>query len=351
MKIGLLAYSSNTGLGHQTLEFYNNITTEKVLLIDLQKFNAMETHHDRYKNARICDGLPREDDIDWLLDGVDLVFECETPLNYYLHERAKKTGVKVVQQYNYEFLDYFRKPYLEGPTIFAAPAPWNMDRVEGMGKAAVKELPVPINRDKIPFREISECKTLVHIIGRPAFMDRNGTLSFLAAAERLGNKFRYVVYYQVPTDSRAREYFQPVKDELNRLRTSLNMEIIADIPNYQDMYTRGDVLVLPRRYGGLCLPMQEALSAGMPVIMTNISPNNAKLPSEWLVNATRQGEFEFHAKVDVYEADVQDLIRVINQFENPEFMKTANSNADSIAEMYSWKNQRENYYKFFDDIK
>ena len=29
---------------------------------------------------------------------------------------------------------------------------------------------------------------------------------------------------------------------------------------------------MPRRYGGLCLPMNEALTSGLPVIMSNQSP-------------------------------------------------------------------------------
>lgn len=349
-KIGLIAYSSDTGLGNQTLEFFNNIQTEKVLLVDLQRFNNMATHHSRYPGARICNGIPQEADIDWLLDGIDVVFECETPLNYYLHTKAKELGVKVVQQYNYEFLDYFKKPHLNGPSVLAAPSIWNTEIVEGLNKAPVKELPVPTNRSRIPFREIKECKTLVHIIGRPAYEDRNGTLSFLEIVQRFGNRFRYVIYYQPPTDLRAIEYFRPVKEALNRIRRTIPLEIHSNVENYADLYARGDILILPRRYGGLCLPMQEALSAGMPVIMTDISPNYARLPKEWLVKADKIKDFEYHAKVDVYDANIPDLIRVIEQFTDPEFMQRANSDADSIAQAYSWEIQKNNYLNFFDEV-
>jgi hypothetical protein len=42
--------------------------------------------------------------MDWLSDDVDLIFVCETPLNYCLFEKAEAKGVPVVLQYNYEFL-------------------------------------------------------------------------------------------------------------------------------------------------------------------------------------------------------------------------------------------------------
>lgn len=37
-------------------------------------------------------------------------------------------------------------------------------------------------------------------------------------------------------------------------------------------------MILPRKYAGLCLPMNEALMSGLPVIMTDIEPNNVILP-------------------------------------------------------------------------
>jgi hypothetical protein len=49
------------------------------------------------------------------------------------------------------------------------------------------------------------------------------------------------------------------------------------LPNYLDQYKDGDVLVIPRKYGGLCLPMQEALAHGIPVIMPDIEPNDYRV--------------------------------------------------------------------------
>lgn len=350
MKIGLLAYSSDTGLGNQTWEFYKNIHPEKVLVCDLSGFNNMPVHHERYEQPRITNGIPTNADMEWLVDGMDVVFVAETPLNYYLYEYAQKQGVKVIQQYNYEFLDYFRKPHLPKPAVLGAPSAWNTDIVEKLKIAKVMDWPVPVNRKLIPFREINECKTFIHVIGRPAVHDRNGTLSFFKAIRKLGNRFNYKVFLQPPTDERAREYFEDVKRELRRAERDLPLQIVINVPNYQDIYTSGDVMVYPRRYGGLCLPVQEALSAGMPVIMTDISPNNARLPKEWLGSAEKITSFRAHTEIDVYDIDDNELVEIMNRFADPTFMQEANQKANEIADSISWETLTLQYMKWFEQV-
>src|SRR5581483_7515404 len=77
-----------------------------------------------------------------------------------------------------------------------------------------------------------------------------------------------------------------------------SVKVKHNIANYEDIYKKGSVLVLPRKYGGNCLPMNEALSAGMPVIMSNISPQADFLPDKWLVDA-KESDIEFVPRVKI----------------------------------------------------
>lgn len=335
---GLLAYSSETGLGRQTYEMYKNLHPDKVLLVDLEQYNRMPTNHGTYYRPRIVNGIPSNQDVEWLVDGVDSILICETPLNYHLYEYAKQRGVKVVQQFNPEFLDFFRHPNWPKPTILANPSTWMMDKVRSLNVGCeVIHLPVPINIQKQ--RDIKEVKTLFHIIGRPAVHDRNGTLSFLEAAKRLGNKYKYIVYYQTPKDSRAIEYFQPVLDTLNGARRDLEIEVVTDVADYTSLYSRGDLLVLPRRYGGLCLPAQEAMSFGIPVIMTDVSPNNSVLPDYLLCKAYSKATFFAHVDVEYFEADVDDLVSKIESID----INRAVRDVKLIADSLSWDNLKSTY--------
>lgn len=355
MKIGLMAFSTNTGLGYQTLDFYNNIKPDKVLLVDLKQFNGVETHHERYYQPRVCEGIPSNEDCEWLVDGMDVVFVCETPLNYYLFEYANRRAVKTVLQYNYEFLDYLQKPNLPKPSILAAPSSWNTHIVESKKIAPIINWPVPVNNE-IPFRKIDEVKTLTHIIGRPAAKDRNGTLCFLEMAKKFGKRFKYEVFLQPPKDYRAVMHYEAVQNKLVEVEAELwpNLKIIADTPFKEDMYKNGDILVLPRRYGGLCLPMWEALSAGMPVIMPNVSPNNSILPENWLCEAKINGTLQTRTELVLYDTFIDNPPATNHLISVIEWMvyniETENKKAREIAENMSWDVQKPIYLERFKEI-
>jgi glycosyltransferase involved in cell wall biosynthesis len=80
------------------------------------------------------------------------------------------------------------------------------------------------------------------------------------------------------------------------------------------MYKGFDAMLLPRRYAGLCLPMNEALMSGIPVFMTDISPNNAILPDKWLSESIKIDTFKTKSMVDVYAAKPDDLAKIIDRY-------------------------------------
>lgn len=344
MKIGLLAFSTQTGLGIQTQSFYRHMKPTKTLIADLSKLNNMPTQHDMFKDGevKVADGIPNCEAMDWLTNDVDVVFVCETPLNYCLFEKAQAKGVKTILQYNYEFLDYLNQPQLAKPTVLAAPTIWHKDDVISQNFAPVIDLPVPSDVSDIITREINECRTIMHIAGRQAIHDRNGTMTFIEAAIKCGNKFKYIIYAQ-QLDGTTETFIEKAK-------AKINIEVVYDIPNYQDMYKTGDVLVLPRKYGGLCLPMQEALSAGIPVIMPDVSPNEYRLPKQWLVSAKRTHSFMTRTQIDIYETDPNWLAFKMCEFASSDFMQWSNKEAIEIGKGLSWETLKAYYQTVFAQI-
>jgi glycosyltransferase involved in cell wall biosynthesis len=131
-----------------------------------------------------------------------------------------------------------------------------------------------------------------------------------------------------------------------------NINLITDFTNkknYYDNYT-GGVLVMPRKYGGLCLPMNEAIAAGMPVIATDISPNNSWLPTSWLVPSIYRSMFKCKRNVDIYEADKHLLAQKIDAFCDPYFYNSAVDDALEMRESISWDALLPVYQKTFNDL-
>lgn len=340
MKIGLIARADFTGLGIQSKEFFDHIPC-KALVIDSSALPGGESlipHTEWYpgqKVFRIQPGhgmrgaIPHLVIEDFVKD-LDIVVAMETPYDYNVFTICRGLGIKTVLQLNYEFLDFpSGLPY---PDLFAAPSMWNFENIPDKKVY----LPVPVNKRKLK-HDIKE-KTFVHIAGRPAVYDRNGTRTFVESLRYVRSEINVVIRCQNPIIG--------IPDLPN-----INLTYDRSIKeNYEDNYS-GGVMVMPRKYGGLCLPINEALGSGMPVIATDISPNNLWLPKEWLVEAAFAGTLHSKKTIDYYAADPAKLAAKIDQFCDDDFYYGAVSKAMDISESISWDNLIPLYMKTFTGLK
>jgi glycosyltransferase involved in cell wall biosynthesis len=122
------------------------------------------------------------------------------------------------------------------------------------------------------------------------------------------------------------------------------------VSHYNEIYEKGSVLVLPRKYGGNCLPMNEALAAGMPVVMTKLSPQIDFLPNRWLVPAHETNiEFVPRVKIEVYQADPVELMFRMRWFKSLSSadMGQQSQMASDLAETISWSVMKPKYEEVF----
>lgn len=342
MRIGLVARADSTGLGIQSKEFFDHIPNCKALVIDSSQLpGACSIHRSDYSKypgqmqfpmrpgfgmtGAIPDIIIQE-----FIKDIDILFAMETPYDYNLFSRCRQRGVKTILQFNYEFLDF--PSHFPPPDLFAAPSLWNYDLVPD-NKVF---LPVPVNTDK--FTPVRKLNHFVHNVGRPAIHDRNGTQTFLNALRFVKNEITVTLHSQQPIPI-------PIKPPDN---VSLVPEF-GNTENYHDNYN-GGVLVLPRKYGGLSLPMNEAIAAEMPVITTNISPNNIWLPEEWLVESRTAGTLRSKKTLTYYEADAERLAEKIDQFCDESFFNTAVEKTKQLKETISWKTLLPKYMETFENL-
>jgi glycosyltransferase involved in cell wall biosynthesis len=358
MRLGLIARADNSGLGVQTHEFYKAMHPDKTLVMDISDLNGNEIFLDRYPGAQVVRSLLRTPDIDEFLQDLDVIFVAEAPYNYHLYQRAKELGVKTAVQYNYEFFDWFIHPDWPMPDLLIAPSKWHYNHVELFASAnGVKHiyLHCPVNRDALPFREIRQARTFLHTGGRSAAHDRNGTKTVIEASALLQTDAKIVVHFQgeqglahqTTMTTADYETYAEEHGDLSKLTI-----VKQEFSNYADVYAMGDVLVLPRRYGGNCLPLNEALSVGLPAIMTDISPNNQFLPERWLVGAEKIGQFEPRTTIDIFGCSAKALARRIDTFYNMDEAQFMGQNvqANNIAERISWKNMEWQYRQAFEEL-
>lgn len=293
MRIGLIARSDRTGLGNQTRNLARMLRPDEIMLINSESFNKNTQHPEIYAQYNVTEiiGFPSEVDIINWLRGVDVVITCEIFYNHNFVNLAKKYGVKTINQYNWEFADYLRQPELTLPDKMLSPSYWNFYKSRKLW-GNVEYLPTPVFVDDFEaVREKNMARTgkkrFLHIAGRPAVNDRNGTQDLIQAMRYSGEDFELVIKAQAGS----------IENIHNDPRITIDF---TDPDNEVDLYDDFDAMILPRRYGGQCLPMTEALCAGLPVIMTDIEPNNIILPSHWVVESDLTGQFMTRTSIDLY---------------------------------------------------
>jgi glycosyltransferase involved in cell wall biosynthesis len=311
MRLGVIARSDNTGLGNQTKELVKMLNPDKILLVDSTSFNNNRQHPDWYKQydvIKTIKGMPRTKEILAFLENIDVVISCETFYHLDFVDIARKRNIKTILQYNYELFGNLVHPEWPLPDVLLSPSSWNIDVVKEKFGSKCKVYHIPPPTDTSLFnaaRENNLSKThkrILHVAGKKAAKDRNGTNTVVEMLKHSSADYELVIATQTPLDF-------ITKDS----RLKINKD---NIKNREDLYNGYDAMVLPRRYAGLCLPMNEALISGLPVFMTDISPNNQILPHNWLVSSNKIGEFKTKSMVDVYEADATKLGKTIDNYIN-----------------------------------
>lgn len=324
MKVGLIAQNHRTGIGNQTWDFARFMKPDKVLVTDLTKLHAQNSRNAKKVEATdwfsdydrmTVDGIPNEEACRWLLEGIDVLFVVETPLNWSVFKMARQMGVKTVLQYNFEFLEYFIRP-VPKPDLFLAPSLWNIERVKNFGQ--VQYLPVPIATDRLKRREITHANKFLHITGHRAHLDRNGSEIVEAAAMNSGLDI-------------------VIKDQSKE-----------EVPNYWDLYNEGDVLLIPRRYGGLSLQIQEAAARGIPSVVTRYDPYAGE-PCGIAIPAPVHATARLRTSIQIHSATPGGLSQKLYELNGLDITEKSEQTYQ-WAQQRSWEAMKPKYLQVFERL-
>jgi glycosyltransferase involved in cell wall biosynthesis len=310
-RVGIVSRSDLTGLGVQTRNLVRLLNPDKIMLIDSTSFNGNEQHPEIYEgqNVTTTNGFASDNQVENWIKDLDVVISCEIFYNMRFVDIANRMGVKTLLASNWEFLDNLRDPSLTVPTKLIPPSTWNIERTKNLfGNDRVQYLATPVFTND--FKEVREFnlnrtgkKRFLHVMGRQAIHDRNGTLDLVKSLQYTNADFELVIKAQ--------------SSKIPLTFTDSRITVDTSSPeNEIELYKDFDAMILPRRYGGQSLVMSEALCAGLPVIMTDISPNNTILPGHWLAESRLETRFMTRTLIDLYSINPVALAQRIDQFVN-----------------------------------
>jgi len=120
--------------------------------------------------------------------------------------------------------------------------------------------------------------------------------------------------------------------EIDDPRVTIDLSI-KDKP--EDNWKLGDVFIYPRRYAGMSLPMNEALSCGFPVLMPDVAPQNKVLPRHWLYKVEEVQPHKLRRLVEIATISPVELAAKIDEWAMKDITQESRL-ADQIASETSW---------------
>ena len=322
IKLGMILRGDDGGLARISQDFYKHIKPDKVIIVDvgraplnLKAFPDIKPEIAPYK-TQPC---PSRKLLESWMEDLDVILTFETPYNWDLFDMARERGIRTVLMVDYEYL---KNPLPSRADVLWMPVKWHLDDIQ-RDEGGATFIPMPVDRDRFVFKERTKAKTFVSVLGHPHLAeDRGGVNALLAAIPLVRNRgVRFILrsIQEIP--------------RINDPRVTVD---ISRKDNPEENWTEGDVFLHPRRYAGMSLPMDEALSCGMPVLMTDMIPQNGLLPAHWLFAPKNVKPFLLCRDVEIAEQSPRNIAAMIDQWAGRD-IRFESQLANQIAEENSWK--------------
>lgn len=276
MKVGALCRVDSSGLGVQGRWVTHLLQPEAVVAVSMGQSNRGPVHdidhpnvlHATWDARGQVDGARK---VASHFSGCDVVWSAETGYWTALPRRLGRTPLCL--HINLELWVDSRERNVRP----ALPTSW---MAEGKRYPVIPH-PSPVG-DPV-FAEISAAniarpgpaRRVLHMAA-PAMLDRNGSQAMLAALSHYkGPPFTLVVGGSTFAGNRA-AVRRGVDSRMvwPRQVGNVTVEVLPALTDHRDLYRDVDLLVIPRRYAGQSLPASEAAAAGVPVLMTDVAPQD-----------------------------------------------------------------------------
>ena len=305
---GIVCYATEQGLGRQAKQFFDHGLVQEVFIWPHREY---DNHYEWYPNSCAT--------YDEMLDKVGEVWFLETPFDWNFVRKAQAKGVRTVLFLMYECSTLpIAVDQLVGGSI--------MERIAFGDTVKVITVPAP---EDIKWRLRQKAQVFVHNAGHGGLGGRNGTTELLEAMRYVKSPIKLII-----------------RTQLDRYKSNdPRVEIRVGDFEYNTLFDEGDVYIYPDKFGGSCLPLQEAHSAGMLVMATDRLPSNTWLPIEPLIPVAgykkeRVAQYQFDTAI----VDPRDIAKKIDAWYNADITKFSLI-GKQWAEDNSWEALKSEYEK------
>lgn len=351
MRLGLWgARADGGGLAALTYEVCRHLHPDKTFIVDMKERGRGPCHPERYQWGEVTVNRGHNNDIPEekvrrFADGLDVVYAAETSYREDTFDIFRRAGVRTVLHAMPELW----RPKDSQPDAVWAPTSWMVDELIKVGRLppSVRVVPVPVPTDTftaVPERAGEVTRGCLLHLSAPAFHDRNGTELCNRALHQLTEAVK-VIYSggSVPPQF-------PVNRGGRRVETDI---LPGSTYDRRDAYPAGcGALLLPRRYGGLCLPMQEAAALGWPIVTLDLPPQQEWVHPDLLVEPTLGDQVKMvNGWFHVYQCNPRRLADAVDRLVRDRDLWAAARQASLVhAASISWDVWASRYRQLLEEV-
>lgn len=340
-QVGIVGFNCATGLGVVTSDFYKHLPFAAWLVIEHPRLGVDHSHldtrcllagrpTDRRPDGRNCDDdardLLQQARVQEWLSGLDTIFAVERSYVRGLWSLANSMGINTVLMPNAE---WFRPedPEMRLVDCFIAPTQACAQMLErtGFGDRTLY-IPHVVDTERFAFQQRSRANVFVHCRGWGGYAERKGTALVLEAARRAPD-VQFIVHYQ-----------QPIHGVIPP-----NVTPAGPVAQPEEQYQVADVAIQPSRWEGVGLQILEAMSCGLPTIVTDAPPMNEYPTDKRLCVAASPAPASINGKPWIgYNARVEQIVNTIHALHDQPVDEMSRA-ARARMEMRSWSRLRGEY--------
>lgn len=192
----------------------------------------------------------------------------------------------------------------------------------------IKRINIPVDTKIHQWKLRQNARVFVHNCGHGGIGGRNGTKQLIEAMKYVKSPIKLIIRTQI------------VGFECSDSRVEIR---IGDF-HYETLFDEGDVFIYPDKFGGSCLPLQEAFASGMLVMASNRYPSNMWLPKEPLIPIKGYKREKIAVEFDSAIVDPHDIALCIDRWYNKNITEYSLA-GKKWAEENSWEKLKPIYEK------
>ena len=344
MKIGVIGYSNNSGLGNYISNFRKHIPFDSQFIIRHPEKGTFDVS---IPNSLGSMEATEEQLAEYLAQHTpDIVIIIETPFNNDFYQLLHAAAVKIVyipmiDCISVNIIKSF-KPYI---SVVINHTTFGHDVYKDAFGDKAYHIPYPVDSEYYHPDKVNG-KRKYDFTHSQGF----GGAGFRKATDQIFLAFRQAQYTH--PDIKMLINSQPhCHNQLLRKSTNVTIKV-QDCLESIDLYRDSNVYVAPSRREGLGLPMLEAMACGLPVITTDAPPMNEWFDNDTLLVPVQHQEDLPYGDIPMATPNPFELMqKMIYAYEHPKHMqRIGKANRKIIEEKYCWNALKDRYLEVFEGL-